>query len=257
MMIRGESGPKQINTKSFTREVNLFDANLADPDFIRYFEQYSSKVEASYPWVTKGLKKESHLSQRNYATLLKFVTNLFIRQSSTREEFLMRVLEDEAVRKKLFNEITLFSDTREEDLKLFELIHSSTPSNEQMNLFAGEIWTHLVRVFRAFDFTILKAREGTCWFTSDNPVIVDRRGSEEAWIIPAESEIYFPISRDYLLFMYHPEMKSDNRIRNFEIDSVTECPDDIQHDIISKIISPSAERYLIMGMEFKESDYES
>lgn len=46
--------------KSFTREINLFDTNLADEGFSRYFEEHSQKVETHYPKVISDIKKTAN-----------------------------------------------------------------------------------------------------------------------------------------------------------------------------------------------------
>lgn len=233
--------------KSFTREVNLFDTAMADDGHQRYFEEYSQKVETDYPKVIETLKSSGRLDKSSRNQLVHFVSNLFIRQSRTREYFLAPILEDPVVRKKLFNEITMFADASDLlKLVLEEIaIDGEGTTNDKLNLIAIEIWGHLRKVFNQFRFTVLKAPDGTGWFTSDNPVIVDRRDNIEAWMIPPEAEIYFPLSSEYLLFMHNHRVSSPNPITRFPENGITEAPADIQHNVMMHQISRNADKYII------------
>ena len=142
--------------KSFTKETNLFDTNLADKDFSRYFEEYSQKVETHYPKVIRGIDTTSALDNFGRNHLIYFVSNLFIRQIKTREHFLIPILKSKNVRKKLFNEITLFSESPDLLKAVLEeiVIDVEGTINDKLNLVASEIWSHLRKVFNQFTFVV-------------------------------------------------------------------------------------------------------
>lgn len=173
--------------KSFTKAVNLFDSGLADPEFTRYFEIGSSKVESNYPKVLEGISITGVLDKKNREYLIRFVSNLLIRQIGFRDFFLLKIFEHPNIRRKLFNEISIFHENPDKSKKIWEIIDPDLPAREQLNLFSGEIWNHLIKVFRRFTFVLLKANSNTSWFTSDNPVIIDTKDNEEAWILPPQS----------------------------------------------------------------------
>lgn len=233
--------------RSFTKETNLFDTTLADPTHSRYFENYSQKIETDYPDVINDLKINSLLSPSSRNQLVHFVANLFIRQSKTREYFLIPILEDKAIRTKLFNDITITSDNPNLTKLVLEEIAIDTEGSiqDKLNLIAIEIWRHLNIIFNQFTFVILKAQDGTGWFTSDNPVIVDTRDNVEAWIIPPQAEIYFPISPEYLLFMHNHRVISTNLLTLLPKEVVTIATPAIQHEIMMNQISKSADKYHI------------
>lgn len=233
--------------RSFTKETNLFDTTLADPNHSRYFENYSQKIETDYPDVINDLKINSLLSPSSRNQLVHFVANLFIRQSKTREYFLIPILEDKAIRTKLFNDITITSDNPNLTKLVLEEIAIDTEGSiqDKLNLIAIEIWRHLNIIFNQFTFVILKAQDGTGWFTSDNPVIVDTRDNVEAWIIPPQAEIYFPISPEYLLFMHNHRVISTNPLTLLPREIVTIATPEIQHEIMMNQISKSADKYHI------------
>ncbi len=240
--------------KSFTKAVNLFDSGLADPEFTRYFEVGSSKVETNYPKVLKAISITGTLDQGNRDHLIRFVPNLLIRQIRFRDFFLLRIFEHPNIRTKLYNEISIFHENPDESKKIWELVDPDLPAKEQLNLFSGEIWNHLMEVFSRFTFVILKANPYTSWFTSDNPVIIDTRDNEEAWILPPQSEIYFPMSREYLLFLYNHRVHSNNPLRKYPSDSVSVVSRELQHEIMWDRIRLSAHQYIICGDDIGEID---
>jgi hypothetical protein len=240
--------------KSFTKEVNLFDASLADSGYERYFEEASSKVESYYPRLLKSLLENHELSKLDKRHLVQFVPILFMRQIRTREFFLIKIFEDPEIRKKLFNEISIWHETPDESKRIWELIDTKEAATEQLNLMAGEIWNHLTLVFNQFSFIILEANPGTYWFSSDNPVIVDTRDNIEAWILPPQSEIYFPLSPRFLLLMYNHRVDSTNSLRIYPKDEVSVVTLDEQQKIMWNHIRTNAHRYIIIGDDIGEVD---
>lgn len=253
----GNSKIQHKHVKSFTKVVNLFDSALADPEFVRYFEKWSSKIETHYPKVLKSISETGILVDENRNHLIRFVSNLLIRQIRFREFFLIKIFEHHHTRKKLFNEISIFHSDPEESKKIWELIDPNLSAKEQLNLFAGEIWNHLMAALSRFTFVILKANPDTYWFTTDNPVIIDTRDNEEAWILPPQSEIYFPLSKDYLLFLYNERVPSDNPLRSYPANKVSQVSHDLQHTIIWDWIRTSAHQYIITGVDIGRIDLDA
>ncbi len=100
-------------------------------------------------------------------------------------------------------------------------------------------------MFNQFTFVILKAQNDTGWFTSDNPVIIDWKDNIEAWMVPPQAEIYFPLSGDYLVFMYNHRVKTTNPIAFLPKDEVSEVTSEMQHSIMMNQITRSANKYYI------------
>ncbi len=245
---------KNVHIKQFTTEVNLFDSQLADEEHKRFFEEASGRAETYYPRVIDSISKSDELTKDNRDHLIRFTSNLFIRQKNNREYFMMKIFEHPHTRNKLFNEISMFHENPEESIKLWKIVSTDIPAKEQLNLFLGEIWNHFMNVFSKFEFVILKAQPGTFWFTSDNPVILDTRDNEEAWIVPPQSEIYFPLNPEYLLFMYNPRVESNTRFREYPSNQVSYVSENEQNEIIMNRIYPNAEKFLIMNVDLGRID---
>tara|TARA_R110002050_G_scaffold14038_6_gene44685 strand:- start:2318 stop:2677 length:360 start_codon:yes stop_codon:yes gene_type:complete len=95
---------------------------------------------------------------------------------------------------------------------------------------------HLVRLLEKFDRVVLKESNNSSWLTTDRPVPLDKQNKYE-WIIPIESEIYLPLSKDFCLFMFHPQSEiSENPPRRPKVDCVNEIDFNTFDTITNKII---------------------
>ena len=162
--------------------------------------------------VIKSIHNQKNLNTRNKSILFHFVANLICRALPHRD-FLNMLLLNADTREIFLEEITTFE---EKSLPVLKEMLSTIKPDYQLNIVLGEIMNYLGQVFKTFDCVILKDHENKGWFTSDNPVSIDKQGNF-SYIIPPEAEIYFPLSKDYYLFMFneHSEIKT-NPFRNFK-----------------------------------------
>ncbi|TPG45355.1 DUF4238 domain-containing protein [Flavobacterium pectinovorum] len=214
----GEKKTMNIKVKSFTAEVNIFDLPLPDMKDKRLFENLSSQLESRYPKVITNLKNQKKLIPLDKDILNNFTANILCRTDRFRD-FISWCLKDSEAAVTLVSEITLFSEGQEDKDEL-EFIIKHIPSDLQLNLVMPYIMTHLVQVFRRFKKVVLKHYANVGWLTSDNPVHIERFG-QHSYLIPVEAEIYFPLSKDFCLFMFHPDSQSsDNLLRKMKLDKV-------------------------------------
>lgn len=214
----GEKRTQNIKVKSFTAEVNIFDLPLPDMKDKRLFENLSSQLESRYPKVIANLQNQKKLIPLDKDVLNNFAANILCRTDRFRD-FISWCLKDSEAAVTLVSEITLFSE-RQEDKDELEFVIKYISSDLQLNLVMPYIMTHLVEVFRRFKKVVLKHYGNVGWLTSDNPVHIERFG-QHSYLIPIEAEIYFPLSKDFCLFMFHPDSQSsDNPLRKLKLDKV-------------------------------------
>ena len=117
------------------------------------------------------------------------------------------------------------------------------------------LMNHLVQVFRKFQFIILKDFDNRGWFTSDNPVIVDKQNNH-SWIVPLETEIYFPLSKDYCLFMFHEDSEiKTNPLRHLTINKISDS-DEVTHKSICDRTLHNDNEYLIFPTEIDKTFFD-
>lgn len=112
----------------------------------------------------------------------------------------------------------MFSD--ENQIEELELILSQITTDNELNIVMCYVMNHLVYVFQRFKKVVLKHYKNLGWLTSDNPVHIEKFDNF-SWIIPFESEIYFPLSKDFCLFMFNPNSENqENKLRTLKLDKV-------------------------------------
>jgi len=244
----GKNETENVLISEFTKETNIFDLPFNDPKIKRHFENHSNKIENHYRTIISNLHHQKRLTPKDKEVLNHFVANIMCRTNPLRT-FIHDLLKYSDTRDKFINEMTMFSgDTKEtkELLRLFKI-------DFQLNIAIGTLMNHLVFIFRKFNKVIIRENGGKGWLTTDSPVFLDKQGHNE-WVIPIESEIYFPLSKDFCLFMYHPKSTiNHNPLRNLKIDKIHSVDSETFDNMNRKIVLDYDE-YLIMNAEIETTD---
>lgn len=245
-------GTSEIDIQSievFSSEENIFDLPYSFSNGKRHFENTSSIIESHYGEIIKGLKRENKLTPAHKDLLCHFVANFICRAKPYREYF-DSLLNDEKAKEKLLQEITLFYGDRKEEILLQLSIFAS---KDHLNILIGYIMNHLVYVFRGFEFVILRDYQQRGWFSTDNPVVIDNQDIF-SWIIPLETEIYFPLSKDFCLFLFHKNSeKQGNSLRLLSLQEVINTTEE-QHTFITNMILSNCYECLILPAQIPKTD---
>jgi len=240
---------EQMPISEFTAGPNIFDYELLEiPDERRHFEKLCARIEAKYSHVLKSIRKGQY-SQDEHITVCEFMATLVARSEQMRD-FFSSLSTDYRTRQKFFDEITFLNEEVRSDL---DLIKAGLSNHEAMKPIATVAGEYLAKCLTLFEYVILKApaAEGKKWFTSDNPVIIHETRNFGS-IISAESEIYFPISKDYCFFFYHSQSEiRDHPLRKLQPRLLHEC-DAVSHGYIHVMISRNVHRYLLIPMRMDE-----
>lgn len=239
---------------TFTVETNLFDLPFDDETIKRHFENMSQKVEDRFPTILNTIKHQQKLTHLHKDWLIHYTANFLCRSKPSREYFQF-LLDHKTASNFFLEEITMFNQGElDEWKKTLPLI----PSELRLNLAIGTIMNYLVQILRAFSFVILQADPTKGWFTSDNPVLIDPQEEEKdrdhyLYVIPIESEIYFPLSPDYCLFAFHKNSKKvANKLRDLALDKVHAIDED-NHDRICRLLILNGHEYFIFNTETEQT----
>jgi hypothetical protein len=244
----GKNETENVKIKDFTVEINIFDLPFKPSKLKRHFESTSNKIESYYPTVISNLHHQKRLTSKDKEVLSHFVANIMCRTNPFRN-FINDLLKYSDTRDKFIKEITTFSNDKEEAKAFLDKFKIDF----QLNIAVGILMEHLVLLFEKFDKVILKESNGNSWLTTDSPVLLDRQNKYE-WIIPIESEIYLPLSKDFCLFMFHPKSEvSSNPLRRLNLDQVNEL-DFEAYDAITQKIIVDYDEYLILNIEMEPTD---
>lgn len=246
---KGDNHTDNLQIINFTKETNVFDLPYEDNELRRHFENKSSKeLESRYEMVIKSIHNQKNLNTRNKSILFQFVANLICRALPHRD-FLNTLLLKGDTREIFLEEITTFEEKSLPTLK--QELNILKPEY-QLNFVLGQIMNYLAQVFKTFDCVILRDHENKGWFTSDNPVSIDKQ-KNFSYIVPPEAEIYFPLSKDYYLFMFneHSEIKT-NPLRNLNKNKINEI-DEVTHKMLCDKVTWNENRYLIFPTEIENT----
>lgn len=244
----GKETTDNILIENFTTETNIFDLPFNDFRLKRHFENTSGIIENYYRKVILNLQNQKQLTQKDKDLLCHFVPNLMCRTEPFRT-FIYSLLKSSDTRDKFLNEITLLTgENKDIKSQLSEL-----KIEFQLNVAICTLMNHMVTVLRDFQQVVIKDCDNNGWLTTDNPVFMDKKKHFE-WIIPIEAEIYFPLSRDFLLFMYNDKSElCENKLRQLKVDKVNEV-DFLTFEGIKDKVSMNFKEYMIMPFEFANSD---
>lgn len=244
----GKETTDNVLIENFTTETNIFDLPFNDFRLKRHFENTSGIIENYYKKVILNLHNQKKLTQKDKDLLCHFVPNLMCRTEPFRG-FIDSLLKNSDTRDKFLNEITLLTgENKDIKSQLSEL-----RIEFQLNVAICTLMNHMVTVFRDFQQVVIKDFDNKSWLTTDNPVFMDKQGHFE-WIIPIEAEIYFPLSKDFCLFMYNDKSELfENKLRQLKVDKVNEVDFSTFEGITNKVLT-NLKEFMIMPVELENSD---
>lgn len=161
------------------------------------------------------------------------------------------ILRDKQACERFVDEISMFNQNKrilEETLKI-------VPIHLQLNTILGTITAHLVEVFRYFTFLVIRKPADYSWMTTDNPVVIDRKGNLE-WLVSVDTELHLPLSGNFCLFGFHKEaVDKTNPLRSLRENRVNKIDTEI-FESLQKRISWNLSKYLVMPGYLEDSKIE-
>ncbi len=204
-----------VDIINFSVSTNIYDMPFEDDKHKRHFENESSRVENEYNRIINNCTYAFKINEKDETYLEAFVAGMICRSLYNRDMFIDR-LKHKRTRDRFINEIAIFTDDKQE----LESLLNQVPLEYQINIVLCHLMEHLRYIFLSFNKVIFKCPEDYNWCTSDNPVVIDRKEVYD-WTLPAEAELYFPLSKDFCLFMYHKKYnKSNNPLKKLRINKV-------------------------------------
>ncbi len=246
----GEDVSHHVTVKRFTAEKNLFDTTLHDEGFSRFFDKQSQYVESNFPKILQALSQNAYDGQTRIY-LSEFISNLFVRQQTTYDLFKW-ILPREPLRKKLLNEIAILEDDPEQPLirGVYEemSIDPDHTLDSKVSAIILQAWKHFNQVLQRFTHTVIKVPGEMYLPTSDNPVVVQGM-AEDAWLIGPDAEIFFPISKEYLVYMRAKNKPKRSSLATFPEEQVTIASEEVIEDVILNVTVKSKYNFAIVPVD--------
>lgn len=246
----GKTETENIRVNDFTIENNIFDLPFEDFEVRRGFENMSNEIENHYNIIISNLHNQKQINSKDTKFLCFFVANILCRTNPFRS-FISELLTDGETREKFISEISYFS----KDKKDIEFVLNHFDVENQLNIILETITHYLANIFKHFNKVFIKDYNNLGWLTTDSPVHLDTQGKYEM-LIPIESEIYLPLSKNFCLFLYHPSSEiQTNPLRNLKNDKINEIDFDTFHKITKKITF-DYDKYLVFNVYYEPTKIE-
>lgn len=239
----------QKSIESVTAEYNIFDVIDENPNNRTLFEDANGKIETLYPTIINELKKNSILSEDSVGALIQYIPNLLCRVESFRQLILSHINSNNRL-PFLRAMCTLHEDKGNGYIKILDKL----PIEAQLNPVCFVVMEHIMNKLSYFDYVILGEYQNRGWVTSDNPVVLDNNISSNT-IFSIDTEVYFPLSKDFCIFFSHPNAKVKNNIlRTYRNKSFINATEEIQ-EMIYKKVRMNADKLIFLPLEMNK--YES
>ena len=227
--------------KNFTKEENIFDLPLIDSE--RKLEQLNTTLETHYPEIIWELKNNGKLSDERASNLLDYFPNLLCR--TTNFSTVIKYFLQSDKRNLFFDEITAHYT----EWRFFLGEIHKLKSKKEINLVLPIVMDYLSFGFQHYNYIILTNDRG--WATCDNPVMFIQNGNGYS-LLHTEIEIYFPLSRDFLLYVYHPRHHRENDLLSkHPVKSVVHVNENMAREIYFKTFR-HAMQYLIFPVKMEK-----
>ena len=245
----GDKFTANKSIKSFTKELNTFDLPVQDIKLKRLFENYTSQLETNYPWIINEIKSNKKFSEKGFGIVIQLMISVLARTKRFME-MICQFLSSEK-REYFLSEVTYYFEESEKQSIVKSL--KRYDNSNQVNLILFSVCVYFVRKLTSsgFDFVILKSPPSRGWFTTDNPVVLLNSINRET-LLSKETEIYFPLSKDYCLYIDHSDYNRSNSLRGVNEEEVTETNEE-KHDRITKYVVTNSSQYLIHPFDMERT----
>lgn len=247
---QGEKFTRQKSIKSFLAQTNIFDIKSHNPEIERLFESLNCDIENVYLEIIADLDNDGKLSGKSQAILLQLIPNFIARSNEWRSN-LMYLLNSDAKENILKMICAHRADSLEELTQQdFYRVMADNSADEIINRVLLFFQEYLLRRIGHYEIVILKSQDGKPWFTSDNPIVLENR-TRKFEFMTKESEVYFPVNPDYLIYLHFIDSDDKtNELRNLESNVINIATDEQNFDLQQKVMR-NAHEYVIIDGEFK------
>jgi hypothetical protein len=244
----GEEYTDNKSIKSFTKEVNIFDLPFKGIKYKRLFEELNCDIESYYPRILSDLKKNEKLTDKSKAFLISLVVNFLCRTEPFRNLIKTILLSDQ--RDIFLKEITSFLPDIDKYLDNFL---KTVKSENTLNFTLISVWYYMCHKLTSsnFDYVIIQDFNNRGWYTTDNPVVIINNVDFHT-LVSKETEIYFPISADYCLYLDHMDYNRSRSLRGDQNHELIIASKKL-HEKIMDLLWKNASQYVIFPVELPKT----
>ncbi|MBN8697410.1 MAG: DUF4238 domain-containing protein [Bacteroidetes bacterium] len=228
------------NVASFLNKPHFFQLSTIPSINPSVFENLNGQLETYYNKIIDELYLKESLSHKSEILLKQFVANTICRTEMMRTR-INNYYTNIETKEKLLKEIAFFIN----DSQKSAIYHvDNIAPDDRLNYLMLMSMRHFNYILQKFDYCILKDYNNYGWVTSDNPIIIENNGYYE-FLIPLEAELYFPLTRDYCLYLHHKNSEvKNNELRQIQNGLIIDSSESTHRFIFEKM-PLNMDQYLI------------
>lgn len=231
----------QLSIKKATVAHGEFDM-FGMPDIEQSFlEDVFGKMESMYPAILKQIAETGTMTDNYRARILEYMASLLVRSKRFRR--LMKEIIDSPDGRAYVRTLCLWVESDKDKDNITNAAFLLAPE-QRLNFVCGQMMHYLAMTLGTFEFRIIETPDHHGFATCDDPVVVwtiDRPHT----ILSVETEVFFPLSREYALHLSHPSAKHANNplLRNLPHSVVSKGTEEIRH-IFRTMTRIAADQYV-------------
>lgn len=228
----------QSNIESLLRAKNIYDIS-GIPGNEKQLEKTFKILEDNYPLIVTEIDNTKKISSESKQKLITFISFLFIRTSDFRE------IAEHIIRSKNRDYISaVIGDNQKRISNILSL-----PIKEAITYLIAFSGFYISRVLSHFKIVLIETIDIEKWATTDNPVLIQCKTTGKVIdFLGIDTEILCPISKDYLVFIFHPDSNfSQNKLRKLIPNQVNKISKKLYENIWYQLVDKSrVTKYIIV-----------
>lgn len=249
----GDNHTSNFVIKDILAEINHFDFPIVE-DFSmrRHYENTSADIESRLTTILNNIENQKQIPPKDRDILNHLTATMLCKTDKFRDDIIYFLNHSRESAESIVDEITMITGNKNELLTLLHIIEQvNHDSNDKLNLIIGQLTNHLAEVFSYFNKIILQAPVKLGWLTTDNPATIHHQ-KDRGLLISIDSEIYFPLSRKYCLFMFHKDSEfSQNKLRKLKNHKLNDVNEETLEQV-NRITARNYSKYLFFFEEIEE-----
>lgn len=248
MLSRGIAYVNQKSIKAATVEQNVFDVALK-PEFDgdpRVIEKTFGQLETFYPLIIQNVLGRQALQREHRSMLVALLCSLLVR--SVRLRGRVEELLEGPERTRFVDELTRQMSAPQGPL-FKNFILGAEHRKNVLNYALLAMMDNLYWTFVGYNIVFVHTAHPDGWWTSDDPVLHHHDLNAEKFF-SEETELYFPLSPDVLLYMHHKNSKvKEGAFRTFEDGSHVDAEVE-QFEAITQMIVSNGDDFVFFNREY-------
>lgn len=213
----------------------------------KFLEEGFGKAESTYPLHLEHIAANRTWTDDQRIRVLEFMATLLVR--SKRYRRLMQEMLDSPQALDFLRTMCMWLKS-EKDKEIFVNGAYNTPRDQQLNFVCAPTMHYIASTLSTFEYRVFETPDEHGWHTCDDPVVMWTTDRPHT-IISLQTEVFFPLSRDYALHLCHSGSKDkSNSLRTYPPGVVSKADESVRH-IFETMSRIGAHQYMFFNRKYE------